>query len=327
MADQGTTANNAWLQTTYLHDGFIQDLETQIRFLQFCSPPDKTALFVGDTVRWSEMEEWTVDKTALSETSLTDNEIAGSGLDTGYDAQIEAYGAFMTWSKLSLDTAHRGTYDKLSKRAGDASAKALDQLARDQCLTTTNIQYAGQAAVGTSGTAAALKYTDFSKVQAYFETQGTDHGFDHLNGRYGAVIHPNAADDLRSEAKTSSGNPTWYDANIHVQGQQEELRNGYIGVASNFSVFTSNQITDLANTFYYNVCLSKDGLGCSSLSGGLDAGAGSPQEALGARVLVKKPGPSTISVPLDTVVRIGWKWVGAFKILNPKRVVLLYSAY
>lgn len=317
MAGEFTTVNNPNVETTYINKRFMDDLLLAVQMVQFCTPPDSQGMHVGDTARWLHFPEWTVDKTALSQTDPADNQVSISGTlgAENVDSALNPYGAYVEAANFALDTAPVGTLDKISKRAADAGARALDELAYDAAATTTIAHYAGQTSVTTSGTATTAVAADFSACNAYFATQGA-HGFDHLGGQFGGVLHPNAAGHIMSQAGTTADNVTWAKVNKEVAGKQEKIERGEMGSLFNVRLFSSPVCATQAYG-YDNIVLAKDGIGCSTIDEGNETKA---------KVIVKKPGPGDTSQPLDTYQTIGWKWVGTFALLDANRVIKYISA-
>lgn len=331
-----TTANNPNVETTILNKRFMSDLTLQLQTVQFCSPPDNQALYQGDTVRWLHLPEWTVDKTVLSQTTVTDNKVSISGalgVDDGLGMQsVEAvmapYGAYIEASNFMIDTAPVGLLRKIAKRASDAGARALDELAFAQAAASTTTMKAGQDLGVGQGTLTAerdstCRAQDFASMKAYFVSSGVV-GFPHIGGQFGAVLNPAASKHLQTESTTSG--LVWSDINKYVLGSdgQQKLLNGEAGSLSNIRIFESPIVTatsvDSVNA-YNNIVLGHDGLGCTQIKP-----AGANARSAGARVLVKKASDSGTYQPTETFDTVAWKWVGAFKLLASKRVIRYYSA-
>jgi N4-gp56 family major capsid protein len=329
-----TSANNPNLETTIINKRFMSDLTLQLQTAQFCSPPDTQALYQGDTVRWLHFPEWTVDKTALSQTTVTDNNVSISGAlgtDDGTGAQsVEAtmapYGAYVQLSNFLIDTAPVGMMRKTAKRAADAGARALDELAYAQGILSSVTHKADQDTVGqgTMGSSAdTARARDFAAMRAYFVASGVQ-GFDFIDGEYGSVIHPEASKHLQTETSTSG--IVWADVNKYIPGMdgQKKILKGENGTLSNIRIFESPIVAaSSVNSVnaYKNLVLGHDGLGCTQIRA-----ANKNARTAGARVLIKRAADSGTYQPTETFDTVAWKWVGAFKLLDSKRVILYYSA-
>jgi N4-gp56 family major capsid protein len=317
MANEYNRASIPEIETTYINKRFMDDLLLATQMVQFCTPADTQGMYKGDTCRWHHFAEWTEDTSVLSdaEATPTTNRLTQSGLVESTDGLMNAYGQYLEVGTFSLETAVVGTLDKIAKRAADAGARSMDRLAIDAAQTSTQIFYAGTTAVATSGDTSTAVAADFNYMSAQLNTVGAN-GFDHLNGMYGAVVHPIAASQLKGEATTSNGEVTWSDVNKHVSGPQEKIMKGEAGALFNVKIFESPMIETVNISDYENLVLAKDGLGCSTVDGAAEAKA---------KVIIKRPGPNDTYQPLDTFSTVGWKWAGVFKLLDSDRVIRYWS--
>lgn len=313
MANEFNRSSIPELETTYINKRFLDDLLLATQMVQFCTPADSQGKFKGDTVRWHHYIEWTEDTSVLSETTVTDNELTTSGLVESTNATMNPYGAWMQVANFTLDTAVVGTLDKISKRAADAGGRALDRLAlnaADEGEDSAKTQHYAKQINQVSGAAGTSVAADFNFMTSQFVINGA-HGFDHLGGKFGCVVHPTNAAQLKAEASATTVN--WADINKHIAGPQAQVIRGEAGVLFNMQIFESPLIvTGPGEGENFNFALALDGLGCSTVDGSEDARA---------RVIIKKPGPNDTYQPLDTYQTVGWKWAGVFRKLDNKRVI------
>jgi N4-gp56 family major capsid protein len=325
-----TSVNNPQAEVTYINKRFMEDLLLAVQMVQFASKPDAQGRHAGDTVRWLQFPEWTVDVTAIDQTAAADNQvnISGTAGVVNVDKQMNPYGAYVEVSQFALDTMPVGTMDKIAKRAADGGAAALDTLAMVECSGTTSTYHAGTGSAALSGinfsdSGTVLKAEDLSYCAAILDDLGNT-GFEHLGGMYGAVFHPSAGAHLRAQAGASTNDVTWADVNKHVAGPQGQITRGDLGALFGIKLFTSPYCfegaygpkADTNTSAYTGFVLAKDGLGASEIRGEGDARA---------KVLIKTPGPNTVSQPLDTYNTVAWQWSGCFKLLDSNRVIRVIS--
>lgn len=332
-----TSLNNPQAEVTYINKRFMEDLLLAVQMVQFCTKPDSQGRHSGDTARWLQFPEWTVDVTAIDQTAAADNQvdISGTAGVINVDSTMSPYGAYVEVSQFALDTMPVQTMDKIAKRAADAGAAALDTLAMVQVsgiavADTSYICGTGSAklsGINFTANGTVLKAADLSYVAAIMDDKGNT-GFDHLGGMYGGVFHPSAGAQLRAQAGATTNEVTWADVNKHVAGPQQQITRGDLGALFGIKLFTSpycyedpawdriDGISEAASKAYIGVVLAKDGLGCSEVRGEGDARA---------KVLIKTPGPHTVSQPLDTYNTVAWQWSGTFKLLDSNRVIPVIS--
>jgi hypothetical protein len=330
MSDLTSTNNPQAASVTYINKRFMEDLLLAVQMVQFCTKPDAQGKNQGESVRWLAFPEWTVDVTAIDQTTGVDNQvnISGTAGITNVDATMAPYGAHVQMSQFGLDVMPVGTMDRIAKRAADAGAAALDTLAMVQASGTTSTYHCGTGSAALSGnnfsdSGTVLKAVDLSYVAAILDDKGNT-GFDHLGGQYGGVFHPSAGAHLRAQAGASTNDVTWSEVNKHVIGEQQKIIRGDLGSLFGVKLFTSPYCYEgaygpkaAANTSAYTgFVLAKDGLGASEVQGGGGATA---------RVIIKTPGPNTVSQPLDTQNTIAWAWAGAFKLLDSNRLIRVIS--
>lgn len=244
---------------------------------------------------------------AVATTPLSEN-TNPSGVDmssTIVSATIAEYGNYTRVSSLfemtSLDEGLKEHVEVMSQNAGET----LDTLIAAELSANATTQYANSkvalTAVASTDTLTGAEIRKAVRTLKKNKAKTFDDGF------FRAVIPVSAAYDLR-------GNSEWLNANTYVN--VDLYKNGQIGALHGVKFLeTNNESTESSTaTVYHTFVFGKNAYGMLNL-------AGQPEK----RIIVKTPGSSDTSNPLDMYSTIGWKSYFVAKILNSAWVIVIKS--
>lgn len=241
---------------------------------------------------------------AVATTALTEN-TNPSGVDmssTVVSATIAEYGNYTRVASLfemtSLDEGLKEHVEVMSQNAGETldtliaaelSANATAQIVSGKVLTAV----------------AATDTLTGAEIRKAVRTLKKNKAKTFDDGLYRAIIPVSASYDLR-------GNSEWLNANTYVN--TDLYKNGQVGVLHGVRfVETNNEMSESSTvTVYHTYVFGKNAYGMLNL-------AGQPEK----RIIVKTPGASDTSNPLDMYSTIGWKSYFVAKVLNSAWVIVI----
>src|SRR5262245_55819758 len=109
-----TTSSNRELQNEYIERLFLEQLKPALQFFKFATEGQVPG-GMGDSIRWLNFPEFSVDTSALSETNAGDNEISSYSADA-VSGTISPYGQFIKISEHQAKTMVTGSLDQISER-------------------------------------------------------------------------------------------------------------------------------------------------------------------------------------------------------------------
>lgn len=243
---------------------------------------------------------------AVATTALTEN-TNPSGVDmssTVVSATIAEYGNYTRVASLfemtSLDEGLKEHVEVMSQNAGETldtliaaelSANATAQIVSGKVLTAV----------------AATDTLTGAEIRKAVRTLKKNKAKTFEDGLFRAIIPTSAAYDLR-------GNSEWLNANTYVN--VDLYKNGQLGVLHGVKFAeTVNEVTVSSTvTVYETYVFGKNAYGMLNL-------AGQPEK----RIIVKTPGASDTSNPLDMYSTIGWKSYFVAKVLNSAWVIKIQT--
>lgn len=323
MASTTDNADMAGLITTAIRRKFIPILRNKLRLDPYAAKGKLEMNSGAKTLRWNLATDIGVFTTALGETTTTQNEVNTITISSVL-MTLSDYGAFVKLSDLADSVWTKETREEHSDIFGYSGAKTKDTLLRNVADDTTNYVLAGEAAANT-GTAASTDTAtaaDLNVIRGFFDQQDCD-SFDSLGGNYLLVLNAEVEQDLVADVTTTR--LSWSPLIQNVPAGVDRITN-YKGPGTllGIAVMRSNNITTAVmtlsttpagtGTFYVNIALADHGIGKTTL------------DQSDPRIIMKRPGSSTVSVPLDTYGTIGWKMRMAQALLSSSRALVYYAA-
>lgn len=281
------------LQAKYLHGMFAQGGEVK-------EIPGGS----GKTVEWRRYGNLTAATTPLTE-GVTPNGINHSV--TLVTATPSQYGAVINHSEVlqmtMIDPFLAVTAQKFGNQAGDT----LDQVCRDVLVAGTNVQYADAVANRASvDTTNKLDATEVLKAVRALEAADVPRIPDEFGGSYMAIVHPNAAYDIRQDA-------TWLAADEYAgsgkifSGELGRLFGARFIASSNAKIFTGAGVG--AIDVYATLVIGLDAYGKCAFPGQSQV-----------EFIVKPVGSAGSADPLNQRGSVGWKVSEKTLILEESRI-------
>jgi len=317
MAATTDNSQMAGLITTSIKRKFIPRLKNKLQFDPLAAKGKLEVRGGSKTLRWNLATDIGVYTTALGETTTTQNEVNTITISSTL-MTVSDYGAFLKMSDLADSVWTRETREEHADIFAFSGAKTRDTLLRNVADDTTTFFVSQETATGT-GTLATTDTAiaqDLNVIRGRFNQNDAEE-FESLNGNYALIVHGKVEQDMVADVTTNR--LSWSVLIQNVNPQAERITNykgpgALLGVA----VMRSNNITTttLTNTVtaYVNLALADHGIGKTTLN------------QSDPRIIMKRPGPSTVSVPLDTYGIIGWKMRMAQALLDNDRAIIYYSA-
>jgi N4-gp56 family major capsid protein len=325
MATPLTSITNREVQNEYIQRRFLEFLKPQLQFFKFAQEGD-VPQGVGDFIRWLDFPKMTVDVTALSESTPTDNEMT-SYAAVAVSGSIKAYGQWLSVSEQQAKTAVVGTLDAISERLSELGARTVDTLLKDACATGTKYFKEGQvaSATGFCVSTSTLTASTFTYINAELQALGVG-GHSNIGGQYAAVLSPVQIAELQAQPAGSTNVVTWSEVNKYNAGTAGKHMSADAGSLFNVALHATPLITKAgfletsgtngAGTTlsgYKGFVIGKDAIG--------RAGIGDMQP----EIIVKKPGGQDTSQPLNTYWTYGVKFRAAHELLDDDRIMQVHS--
>jgi N4-gp56 family major capsid protein len=331
------TTINTSLLTTYLIRKFIPALEDELQFQKFTTKAS-VPRGMGNIARWNYFSSPVVQTTALTEGTVTGNEI--TTLTTNFvNGTLAEYGEFITVTELESFTALPGSRAELSNRMAYGAARSIDALVRNAADTTTSDWYAGPGeGGGASATTAAVFGSDAASatygsagepqlsmsaaavIGAAAELRGNSaRGIagvkGHPNRHFACIMSTGAEQDLVQEA--TAGRMTWAEAvtDVPTVGNQGSWVNGYMGSIYGTACYRSQNLTTgvITTTLDENFVIAEGGLGAVSLK------TADPQ------IFVNTASSGDVGNPYRNRHTVAWHAFFVASLIDSNRVIKLYS--
>ena len=314
------TTTNAMSSTlkTFYDTELLENARVELFYAQFAKKQPLPA-GRGKTVEWRKWNTF-AKATKLVEGVIPDGQTFGQSSITD---NIEWYGTFAAIS----DQLDLHAYDPVilgaTEEMGASMAETQETLIRNALLTNGNVMYCDNVTLETgavAGTPTAPGEMEASatvmsmltpkmvnKVVTYFKKNRVPR----INGKYYAVIHPSAAEDLRNSKE-------WVE--VHKYAATTEIFNGEIGelhgmrfIENPFAPVLDGEYANKAGTkTYATYCFGKDAFGIIDPEGGA------------ARMIVKSA--EEVGGPLEQFSTVGYKLeTNGAMILYTERLVRLMS--
>lgn len=291
---------------TYYNRELLRTFEPHLVHLQF-GENYRMPMNSGITMNMRKMIPVAAKTTALEEGNPGDGKMLAEVAVTTTIQQFGDYARCSDW----LDMVHLDeNITRRVQRFGDAGARSVDALVRDELATCTNVIYAGGKTARAQLTAAdKLTSKELRKAVRTLKKNLAEK----FNGYYVAIVGPDTVYDLQDD-----------DAWVKVSEYQdkENIYTGEVGrlFGIRFVESTEAKIFEGAGASSADVAsvivLGRYAYGLTSLKGNKP------------RVVVKTAGSAGTADPLDQISTVGWKLDGfAAKLLQPEFAVRIECGF
>lgn len=291
---------------TYYNRELLRTFEPHLVHLQF-GENYRMPMNSGITMNMRKMIPVAAKTTALEEGNPGDGKMLAEVAVTTSIQQFGDYARCSDW----LDMVHLDeNITRRVQRFGDAGARSVDALVRDELATCTNVIYAGGKTARAQLTAAdKLTSKELRKAVRTLKKNLAEK----FNGYYVAIVGPDTVYDLQED-----------DAWVKVSEYQdkENIYTGEVGrlFGIRFVESTEAKIFEGAGASSADVAsvivLGRYAYGLTSLKGNKP------------RVVVKTAGSAGTADPLDQISTVGWKLDGfAAKLLQPEFAVRIECGF
>ena len=291
---------------TYYNRELLRTFEPHLVHLQF-GENYRMPMNSGITMNMRKMIPVAAKTTALEEGNPGDGKMLAEVAVTTTIQQFGDYARCSDW----LDMVHLDeNITRRVQRFGDAGARSVDALVRDELATCTNVIYAGGKTARAQLTAAdKLTSKELRKAVRTLKKNLAEK----FNGYYVAIVGPDTVYDLQED-----------DAWVKVSEYQdkENIYTGEVGrlFGIRFVESTEAKIFEGAGASGADVAsvivLGRYAYGLTSLKGAKP------------RVIVKTAGSAGTADPLDQISTVGWKLDGfAAKLLQPEFAVRIECGF
>jgi N4-gp56 family major capsid protein len=291
---------------TYYNRELLRTFEPHLVHLQF-GENYRMPMNSGITMNMRKMIPVAAKTTALEEGNPGDGKMLAEVAVTTTIQQFGDYARCSDW----LDMVHLDeNITRRVQRFGDAGARSVDALVRDELATCTNVIYAGGKTARAQLTAAdKLTSKELRKAVRTLKKNLAEK----FNGYYVAIVGPDTVYDLQED-----------DAWVKVSEYQdkENIYTGEVGRLFGIRFVESTEAkifegvgasgADVASV----IVLGRYAYGLTSLKGNKP------------RVVVKTAGSAGTADPLDQISTVGWKLDGfAAKLLQPEFAVRIECGF
>jgi N4-gp56 family major capsid protein len=291
---------------TYYNRELLRTFEPNLVHLQF-GENYRMPMNSGITMNMRKMIPVAAKTTALEEGNPGEGKMLS---EVAVTTTIQQFGDFALCSDW-LDMVHLDeNITRRIQRFGDAGARSVDAMVRDELATCTNVIYAGGKTARAQLTAAdKLTSKELRKAVRTLKKNLAEK----FNGYYVAIVGPDTVYDLQED-----------DAWVKVSEYQdkENIYTGEVGrlFGIRFVESTEAKIFEGAGASSADVAsvivLGRYAYGLTSLKGNKP------------RVVVKTAGSAGTADPLDQISSIGWKLDGfAAKLLQPEFAVRIECGF
>lgn len=291
---------------TYYNRELLRTFEPHLVHLQF-GENYRMPMNSGITMNMRKMIPVAAKTTALEEGNPGEGKMLAEVAVTTTIQQFGDYARCSDW----LDMVHLDeNITRRVQRFGDAGARSVDALVRDELATCTNVIYAGGKTARAQLTAAdKLTSKELRKAVRTLKKNLAEK----FNGYYVAIVGPDTVYDLQED-----------DAWVKVSEYQdkENIYTGEVGrlFGIRFVESTEAKIFEGAGASSADVAsvivLGRYAYGLTSLKGNKP------------RVVVKTAGSAGTADPLDQISTVGWKLDGfAAKLLQPEFAVRIECGF
>lgn len=291
---------------TYYNRELLRTFEPNLVHLQF-GENYRMPMNSGITMNMRKMIPVAAKTTALEEGNPGDGKMLAEVAVTTTIQQFGDYARCSDW----LDMVHLDeNITRRVQRFGEAGARSVDALVRDELATCTNVIYAGGKTARAQLTAAdKLTSRELRKAVRTLKKNLAEK----FNGYYVAIVGPDTVYDLQED-----------DAWVKVSEYQdkENIYTGEVGrlFGIRFVESTEAKIFEGAGASSADVAsvivLGRYAYGLTSLKGNKP------------RVVVKTAGSAGTADPLDQISTVGWKLDGfAAKLLQPEFAVRIECGF
>jgi N4-gp56 family major capsid protein len=316
----------AGLITTSIRRKFVPLLRNKLRFAPYAAEGKLEVRGGTKTLRWNFLADIGTFTTTLGETTTSQNEVATITVSSVL-MTVADYGAFIKISDLADSVWSSETRKEFADIFSYSAAKTMDTLLRNVADDTTNYLVSGESAVntGTLATTDTARASDLNAIRGFFDQNDND-SFDSLGGNYLLVVHGEVEQDMVGDVTTTR--LSWSPLIQNVPAGVDRITN-YKGPGTllGIAVMRSNNLNQavltasmtpasdtLTVTAYQCIALAENGIGKTTL------------DQAEPRIIMKRPGSATVSVPLDTYGTLGWKLRSAQNLLHSTRALVYYAA-
>ena len=291
---------------TYYNRELLRTFEPNLVHLQF-GENYRMPMNSGITMNMRKMIPVAAKTTALEEGNPGEGKMLAEVAVTTTIKQFGDHGKCSDW----LDMVHLDeNITRRVQRLGDAGARSVDALVREELASCTNVIYAGEKTARAQLTAAdKLTSLELRKAVRTLKKNPAEK----FNGYYVAIVGPDTVYDLQED-----------DAWVKVSEYQdkENIYTGEVGrlFGIRFVESTEAKIFEGAGASGADVAsvivLGRYAYGLTSLKGAKP------------RIVVKPAGSAGTADPLDQISTVGWKLDGfAAKLLQPEFAVRIECGF
>lgn len=291
---------------TYYNRQLLRNFEPRLVHIQF-GDEHRMPANSGKVMNFRKLTPLETNTSELSEGNPGDGIMFA---ETDVTVQLRQHGEYARCTDL-LDMTHMDlNIMRKTELFGDAGARSLDALVRDELATCTNVIYAG-GKTGRSALTASDKLTSVELRKAV-RTLKKNHA-QTFNGYYIAIVGPDTTYDLQDD-----------DAFVKVS-QYQDKENIYTGEVGR--LFGCRLVETTEAKIFEDAGASSADVASIIVLGRYAYGYTSIRGA-NPRIIVKPAGSAGTADPLDQVSTIGWK-LDAFgvKLLQPEFAVRIECGF
>lgn len=301
-----TTGGLSAKMTTYYDKRMLSRLRPKLQFHPYGEAKNLPANS-GKIVQWYRRTDMGANTTPIAE-SVTPNPISMSA--TSLTATLAQYAEWTQTSDLiqmtSIDDEINHAVDVLSFKAA-RTIDALDRNALD-ADTTNQLVGDGSAFTAVSAVTAGMKLNGAGIRNAVRVLKAAN--AEAFDGGFALIVHPNNSYDLYADTATGG----WQTMNtyVNVENPTQGVAGKYFGakVIETTELTVANDGATSAKVYRAHL-LGQGALGVVNFDGGV-------------HVLVKRPGDSDTSNPLNLYSTVGYKLTYANKILDGARQATIF---
>ena len=315
----GTGYAGAWTDV-YILRRFVEMLKDELLFSRFSEPATVPKHTGGYVARWNIPQKFSGSTTVRTEASAgTVGERTSTNI-TSVESTMNTYYDWMKIGEIASKSWTPGTGEVYAEQFAFAGAHAIDTILYTAAKTSTNTLKSTEKAAGTGTLAAGEKatVTDFKAISGFFYGQNA-RGFREMENCFVWIMHPAQETDLVTEYSTTA--MSWHEVNQATEtgfAQMQKINRmvGKFGsVVALRSTMIGTSVEDV--TAYHSIALARYGIGWAGLG---ESGPTKPE------IIHKRPGSQDTSQPANMYETIAWKVLGAERMLDAARVLVVYSS-
>jgi N4-gp56 family major capsid protein len=277
----------------------------------------------ADVVRWVQFPRLAADTTVLVEG--TDPVGPTAVPSTQVEGVIQQYGAYIQTSDIFPLTAITGSIAAMVERLSRQAVDTVDTLIRDKAKAGDNV-FANDGLGQAAAAGDILKPVSLRNVSEFFQNNNVDPHPATMGGKfYFTVVHPTASWQLQAQADwqeavkyVTTGSSAVLALDGSSTGGASNIWHGSPGIYAGHQIALSTNIDEGTNvvTVKNNLSFGKEGMGHVALNSNI----------MKPEIIIRKPGPNTLSSPLGMRMTWGWKINYVTEIIDQKQVAVMQTA-